>query len=63
MTESKLFRISFNTAFIDSSNKIVVDKRLISPESLHNSNVFADDFEMTLTFDDYCKDEKDPETK
>lgn len=40
----------------------MVDKKLISPESLHNSNVFADDFEMTLMFDDYCKDEFDKET-
>lgn len=62
LTTSNLFRISFNTAFIDRSNKIVVDKTLISPESLHNSSVFADDFEMTLTFQDYCVDEKNPKT-
>lgn len=50
-----LFRITFNTAFIDSSNKLHLKRWNISPEKLHKDFAkFDADFYVELEFEDFC---------
>ena len=60
ISDSDLFRITFNTAFLNVGNKITIKRLNISPENLHKkSNMFKKDFMITLFFDDVCKGEFD----
>lgn len=50
-SNSDLFRVTFNTAFIGSDNELVLDRLMISPESLQkDTEKFTDDFKCKLTF-------------
>jgi len=54
-SSGNLFRITFNTAFIDSSNKLHLNRWNISPENLHKDfTKFEADFYVELEFEDYC---------
>ena len=56
MSNSKLMRISFNTAFIGASNKLECTRWNISPEDLHKDySKFENDFFVRFEFKDYCK--------
>lgn len=53
---SELFRITFNTAFIQKQNTMELDRLEISPEALHKDKTkFTDEFRVILEFDDFCK--------
>jgi phosphatidylinositol-3,4,5-trisphosphate 3-phosphatase/dual-specificity protein phosphatase PTEN len=58
ISNSNLFRTTFNTAFIGRNNLFEVNRRCISPENLHKDTyTFAEDFFVRFTFEDYCKGE------
>lgn len=58
ISNSNLFRTTFNTAFIGRNNLFEVNRRCISPEDLHKDTyTFAEDFFVRFTFEDYCKGE------
>jgi len=55
-----LFRITFNTAFLNVGNKLTIKRLNISPENLHKkTDMFKKDFMITLHFDDVCQGEFD----
>ena len=52
---ANLFRITFNTAFIGTDNKIAIDRWQISPESLQKDlEKFSENFSCELKFKDHC---------
>jgi len=55
LTTSNLFRITFNTAFLNVENKVQIKRLNISPESLHkDTSKFQADFAIVLHFEDVC---------
>lgn len=55
-SSASLFRITFNTAFIGTDNKIAIDRWQISPESLQKDfEKFGEKFRCELRFKDYCE--------
>ena len=56
LSNSDLFRVTFNTAFISSTNKLRLNRYEISPEKLHKDfDKFPEDFEVIFEFEDFCK--------
>jgi|DEB0MinimDraft_12_1074336.scaffolds.fasta_scaffold43206_1 hypothetical protein len=55
INQSNLFRITFNTAFVESENKLKLSRWNISPENLHKDfTKFEADFNVIMDFEDYC---------
>lgn len=51
-----LFRITFNTAFIGTSNMVKLSRWEISPESCQKDyEKFSKDFSVSLYFENYCR--------
>ena len=60
LSNYELFRVTFNTAFIGSDNKLVCHRKMISPENLHkDSQKFDEQFKIIFEFDDFCRGSKD----
>lgn len=56
LSNSNLFRTTFNTAFIGRNNSIEVNHKCVSPESLHKDyTTFDSDFFVRFNFADYCE--------
>jgi len=56
ISNSDLFRVTFNTAFIPSTNVLKLNRYEISPEKLHKDfDKFPEDFEAIFEFEDFCK--------
>ena len=63
ISNSSLFRTTFNTAFIGSKNLYEVTHQCLSPESLHKDfSTFESDFFVRFEFKDFCLGEVDKET-
>ena len=56
LSNSDLFRVTFNTAFIPKHNILKLNRYEISPEKVHKDfDKFPEDFEVILVFEDFCK--------
>lgn len=54
-SNSSLFRITFNTAFIAANNQMKCTRWQISPEDLQKDfNKFDNNFLVELEFEDFC---------
>jgi hypothetical protein len=63
ISNSNMFRTTFNTAFIGKNNFYEVNHQCISPESLHKDfTTFDPDFSVRFNFKDYCQGEIDSQT-
>ena len=64
LSNTDLFRATFNTAFINSSNILKLNRYEISPEKVHRDfNKFPEEFEVILEFADFCKGEVNTSTQ
>ena len=53
---SDLFRVTFNTAFINVDNQLKINRTQISPENLHKDfEKFGKKFSCKFIFSDYCQ--------
>lgn len=63
LSNTDLFRATFNTAFINSNNILKLTRYEISPEKVHRDfSKFPEDFEVILEFADFCMGEVNPST-
>ena len=52
---SDLFRVTFNTAFINGDNLLKINREQISPENLHKDfEKFSKKFSCKFIFSDFC---------
>ena len=49
-----MFRVMFNTAFIQNGNYICAGRMHVSPEDVRKSNILQDDFLVYIFFEDDC---------
>ena len=55
-SDKEVLRITFNTAFIGTSNRLFLTRTEISPENNHKDfKQFPDDFWIEVLFDDFCQ--------
>lgn len=58
-----MFRVSFNTGFINNKNLIKCQRENVSPEDLHKDfKTLPSNFSIQIYFDDYCKGYTDEES-
>ena len=55
MTDTQFCRISFNTAFINHTNTLVITKNTVSPDSVRKDTRFSDEFMIQFIFEDFCR--------
>jgi hypothetical protein len=49
VSDQEMFRVSFNTAFVDTTNEIEFTKTEVGPDKLHHDcKMLKDDFKITL---------------
>ena len=64
LSNSDLFRVTFNTAFIPQNNILKLHRYEISPEKMHKDfDKFPEDFEVILEFEDFCQGKINSVTK